>query len=150
MAFTGALFLSFCGDNGPGPERRDPAGEAPDGGSSQAGSPDAENPDGGSSQGVGPFASVDAAAPEISSLLNSFGGEGGPEGGAFHTSRSRSAGRSRRHVELQWNHGGFMSYIGPVLRLSDRINQSLENASGGFFESASNILSLKRWAPQTA
>ena len=28
-------------------------------------------------------------------------------------------------------------------RLSDRINQSLENASGGFFESASNILSVK-------
>jgi len=30
-----------------------------------------------------------------------------------------------------------------IERLSDRINQSLENASGGFFESASNILSVK-------
>jgi len=40
MAITGALFLSLCGDNGPGPERRGPAGEAPAGGSSQAGSPE--------------------------------------------------------------------------------------------------------------
>jgi ABC-type multidrug transport system fused ATPase/permease subunit len=30
-----------------------------------------------------------------------------------------------------------------ISRLSDRINKSLENASGGFFESASNILSVK-------
>src|SRR5215475_9651654 len=48
----------------------------------------------------------------------------------------------------------FMYYIGVLVateryfdrridRLSDRINQSLENASGGFVESASNILSVK-------
>src|SRR6185503_12186419 len=30
-----------------------------------------------------------------------------------------------------------------IERLSDRINKSLENASGGFVESASNILSVK-------
>src|SRR5215471_14419520 len=48
----------------------------------------------------------------------------------------------------------FLYYLGVLIgteryfdrridRLSDRINQSLENASGGFFESASNILSVK-------
>ena len=56
MALTGALFLSFCGDNGPGPEREGPAAEAPDGGSSRGGSPDAGNPDGGSPQGGSPDA----------------------------------------------------------------------------------------------
>src|SRR5204863_9339758 len=48
----------------------------------------------------------------------------------------------------------FVYYIGVLVvtelvfdhridRLSDRINKSLENASGGFVESASNILSVK-------
>src|SRR5215471_1010826 len=37
MAITGALLLSFCGDNASAPERRGPAVEAPGGGGSQGG-----------------------------------------------------------------------------------------------------------------
>ena len=40
MAITGALLLSFCGGNAPGPEGRGSAGETPDGGSSQGGKPE--------------------------------------------------------------------------------------------------------------
>ena len=40
IAITGALLLSFCGDNAPAPQGRGPAGEAPDGVSSQGGSPE--------------------------------------------------------------------------------------------------------------
>ena len=44
--------------------------------------------------GVGPFASVDAAAPGLSSLLNSFGGERGPVGGAFDGYVTQSLSRT--------------------------------------------------------
>ena len=44
--------------------------------------------------GVGPFASVNAASPGISSLLNSFGSEGGPEGGDFDGYVTQSLSRT--------------------------------------------------------